>query len=660
MGSVAKVGGPTLYSTLPRFACGGFGYYQALPNPRFNPTSSVNAPSLSLSPPASLSSPPVDLEEAFLRRVYQASITVLGESSAGRAVRQLCDNHAQARRAITTDRASGAMVVAIVGATGQGKSWLMRRFVRSASVTAAIRSGNNADEATEHITWVGPVPPVNLDTRYERYLHCPSDQMFSLDTSYLLVDSPGATDNRRDVAETARLVLSMASVLLVVVRRDQMRSHTVDMLASASEGALVVPVINAVSEMSHTVQADSEAFIARIRRAAPLSQVTAPVYIADFETGGRTEAAVGQDAVKAIYQSLMAELAQGDSLGRTVHRLAAMDARFRAALHANLRDQLPGLTLAIQHLDEEARKLPEEIAESLVGGGPALRAAIRSRLRANLLTETSAIYFPYRTLLGLLSITSGAWDRVVLSLAGSLPSLISAAYTGARNLSQAGAAAQDVRDGIKRRSAAAVADRLGPLAARFRSEIHRLSHHGAPSTTHESGQAISQPAYLAGISALQERSQAIFDSQIEQASVSRSFATLSGLVGTMLFWALMAGPIVALYRGYVHASYISLRDFEGDLSQFPRPDLAMMLTSVILSVLPTAAFAMIVLSYVQGRRRVDAAEQSTRDQHRQAIAALQKQRVLRLEWDDPLLADAEFLLTAGSAGGHSPSQEKSS
>ena len=599
-------------------------------------------------------SPSTDPEAVFLRRVRQASISVLGESTAGRTVRQLCDSHAESRQSLTADRASGAMVVAIVGATGQGKSWLMRQFVKSPTVANAIRSGNNADEATERITWVGPNPPANLDVRFEQYLHCASEQMFSLEVPYLLVDSPGVTDNRHDVAETARLALSMASVLLMVVRRDQLRSYAVDLLASASEGSLVVPVINAVNADNGSLQTDSEAFVARIRRAAPRSQVTSAVHIADFETGSRQESVVASEATMAIYQALMGELAHGDSIGRVVHRLAAMDSKFRTALHSSLGDQLPSLSIAVQRLNEEAKLLPEEIAASLVGGGPALRAAIRSRLRASLLTDTSGIWFPYRTILGVLSLTSGAWDRVVLSLAGSLPSLIGAAYTGVRNMTQSSAIASDMRDGIRKRSAAAVADRLGPLASRFRTEIHRLSNNEAASaidhslSNHDSDRLRTQPAFLAGLDSLQEQSQEIFDSEIDRAAAPRNLATICGLVGTLLFWSLMAGPIVTLYRSYILASLASLVEFTGDLNQFPRPDLAMVLTSFVLSALPTAIFSMLVLSWVQGRRRVSVTEQSIRDRHREAILRLQQQRVLRLEWDDPLLADAEFLLTAGA------------
>jgi len=599
-------------------------------------------------------SPSTDPEAVFLRRVRQASISVLGESTAGRTVRQLCDSHAESRQSLTADRASGAMVVAIVGATGQGKSWLMRQFIKSPTVANAIRSGNNADEATESITWVGPNPPANLDVRFEQYLHCASEQMFSLEGRYLLVDSPGVTDNRHDVAETARLALSMASVLLMVVRRDQLRSYAVDLLASASEGSLVVPVINAVNADNGSLQTDSEAFVARIRRAAPRSQVTPAVHIADFETGSRQESVVGSEATKAIYQALIGELAHGDSIGRVVHRLAAMDSKFRTALHSSLRDQLPSLSIAVQRLNDEAKLLPEEIAASLVGGGPALCAGIRSRLRASLLTDTSGIWFPYRTILGVLSLTSGAWDRVVLSLAGSLPSLIGAAYTGVRNMTQSSAIASDMRDGIRKRSAAAVADRLGPLASRFRTEIHRLSNNDAASaidhslSNHDSARLRTQPAFLAGLDSLQEQSQKIFDSEIDRAAAPRNLATIYGLIGTLLFWSLMAGPVVTLYRSYIQASLASLIEFTGDLNQFPRPDLATVLTSFVLSALPTAIFSMLVLSWVQGRRRISVTEQSIRDRHREAILQLQQQRVLRLEWDDPLLADAEFLLTAGA------------
>ena len=61
--------------------------------------------------------------------------------------------------------------------------------------------------------------------------------MQSIGVPYLIVDSPGCTDDRRAVAAVAARALSLASVLLLVVRRDQIRSEAVGMLA---EDAIVM------------------------------------------------------------------------------------------------------------------------------------------------------------------------------------------------------------------------------------------------------------------------------------------------------------------------------------------------------------------------------------------------------------------------------------
>ena len=587
----------------------------------------------------------------FLNRVRRAATSVLGDGPAGREVMELCEDHAEARRMILEDRSSGLVVVAVVGPTGQGKSWLIQQLIRRSSAAAAIVTGNNADEATQKLVWIGPSPPADLDPMHEQYIHCKQSEMESIGTSYLLVDAPGSTDDRRVVASVAARALSLASVLVVVIRRDQIRSEAVGMLTEASEGTIVIPVINAIRHEDKAIAADVESLTARMRHAAPTSVIAGPVMINDFDVEGRTEDSVGSKAAQEVADSIQAMLGsswEGDRRRST--RLAALDARFRAALHSILSDQLPGLTAAVRRLDDEATALPREIAESLVGRDGPLRAAVRSRLRLSLMTETAAFWFPYRSILGLLNLTHGAWDRVLISLSGSLPSLVGAVWTSTKNLSVDRGAVQDVRDGLQRRSAAAVADRLGPLAARFRDELSELrQQRGLSKPTISSQNTKSQVAYLSGIDTLQESSQRIFDEETDRVSVTRFAAIAAGLIGTVIFWFLMAGPVVALYRGYFDASYLTLREFAGDLERFPRPDLSMMLTSFLLSLLPTALFSMVVLSLAQGRRRVLCAEQQIRQRHHETIAALQRDGVLQLRWDEPLLADAEFLLSAGAA-----------
>src|SRR5690606_41740943 len=47
-------------------------------------------------------------------------------------------------------------------------------------------------------------------------------------------------------------------------------------------------------------------------------------------------------------------------------------------------------------------------------------------------------------------------------------------FRSAKNVSAEASGSRDIRDGLKRRAAAIVADRLGPLTTRFRSELKRL------------------------------------------------------------------------------------------------------------------------------------------------------------------------------------------
>ncbi|TWU51386.1 hypothetical protein [Rubripirellula reticaptiva] len=588
--------------------------------------------------------------ENFLRRVRRSATHVLGDSPTGREVFELCDEHAEARRMILEDRSQGNTVVAIVGATGQGKSWLVRQMVRNSSAAASIRSGNNLDEATEKLVWIGPFPPADLDPRNEQYIHCSDNDMQSIGVPYLLVDAPGATDDRPAIAAVARRALSMSSVLLLMVRRDQLRSETVAILTEASEGTVVIPIVNAVRR-DNSLDTDIDAFISRMRKAAPTSRVVAPVIIEDFDVNERSEEAVGKATAEAVATRLQSEIGdawEGDRRRST--RMSALDARFRSALHEILGDRLPDLTAAVRRLNTEARQLPLEVAESLVGSGGSMQAAVRSRLRLSLLNDTAALWFPYRTQLGILNLTHGAWDRVLMSLSGSLPSLVSAVWTSTKNFSMDRDAQDDVRDGLRKRSDAAVADRLGPLAIRFRDEVSALRDGKKHSTSSLSDKpSRGQVAHLSGLDTLQEKSQQIFETEVDRVSMSRFTAMTCALIGTLIFWSLMASPVIALYGEYLDASLTTLRDLSCDLNAFPRPDFGMLLTSLILSVLPTALFAMIVLSIAQSRARVRAAEARIRSSHHDAIEKLQRDGVLRLRWDEPLLTDAEFLLSAGAA-----------
>lgn len=594
----------------------------------------------------------------FLRRVRRSGNSVLGDSETGRQVRVLCDEHEQARQLITQDRSAGALVLAVVGATGQGKSWLVRQMIQGSAAQTSIRSGNNLDQSTEELVWVGSQQPADLDARFERFIRVPADEMQPMGMPYLLVDAPGATDDRQGIVVVAKRALSLASALLLVVRRDQIRGRTPATLAIASEGTIVLPVISATPVQDEAFDADVDAFLANLRSAAPNSVIARPIVVEDFQVSERDENVVGSETATEVVRRLKTELENNpDSDRRKSKRLEALDGRFRAALSGLLADELPGLTRAVNRLNEEAIKLPGEVAATLIGSEGPMLAAVRSRLRLKMLTSTGAIWFPYRTMLALFNLTHGAWDRLLLSLSGSLPSLVSTIWTSTKALTTDNNASQEMRDGLQRRSAAAVSDRLGPLAFQFRQELAILRASSDDPAADGNDRSKLPPAQgnqgslasMAGVDALQEKSQAIFEDAIEQHAISDGASTTMALIGTLIFWALMAGPFVALYTEYLSASYDTLAGGSANLKHFPKPEFATVLTSFALSLLPTAIFAMIALSIAQSTSRVNSAAKWIRNGHDDAIEDLQRNRVLRLRWEDSLLSDAEFLVSAGSS-----------
>ncbi|WP_164100655.1 GTPase [Candidatus Laterigemmans baculatus] len=599
-----------------------------------------------------LASPSLDSQEP-VEAIRRAAAHVFGDRPAGRAIVELCDQHAEVRQRILDQRVPDATVIAVVGATGQGKSWLIRQLVENPAVRGAIRSGDAQQDATRRLYWVGPQPPAGLDERFESYLHCSATAMLDLGGPYLVVDTPGATDLDEATVAAANRALSMASVLILVIRREQLRSQTAGRIVHASEGTLVLPVINAVRSPDDDAElrTDVDALMHRLRAAAPEGEILPVMLVPDFDLAGRDEATIAAEAVEGLATRLRPQLALGDvGQRRRGLRLESADRQFAQQVREQLGDHLPRLTAAVDRLHEATRSLPHDVAIELIGSGGVLRAGIRSRLRAEMLVTTAAIWFPYRTLLGLLNLTHGAWDRVILAFSGSLPSLVTAAWSGVRNLADQRGTAEASTGAVRARSSAMVADRIVPLVNRFRTELARLRPQEEQARYGEEegfGNPDVSPVAMLGIDSLQEEAQQIFEEEIARAAPTPLAAQLYGAIGTVIFWGLMAGPVVSLYRSYFAASYESLRELAGDLENFPHPSFGMVLTSLLLSLLPTALFAMLVLTWVQRRSKQERAAEAIARRLEAAIDRLQHDRVLRLELRDPLLEDAQRLIRAG-------------
>lgn len=591
---------------------------------------------------------PIDAALENLDRLTHAIHSVFSQRPLGRQLLRLCDQHRDALGALTQQGTVDYTAIALMGATGQGKTWLMQQIVHDPAVRKGLPSGDSQHEATRQIVWVGPRAPAASDSRHERYLYCAQTAMLDLGGPYLLVDTPGATDVDVWTAELAQQAIQTASVLVLVIRREQLRSQVPGQLAAAADGAIIIPVVTAIrtSRDDPAVRSDIDACVTRIRAMAPRSEIEGAIEVPDFALAKESEERIGEEFAAHFAQRLRPHFTHGSiAQRRLLDRVDALQERFFLAIQDELRDHLPRLAAAIGHLEAEVERLPMEVATELVGSGAVLRGAIRARVRSEILLGTPMLCFPYRTLLGILNLTQGAWDQLLLAFSGSLPSLFGVAWSSLRNVRE-GEARDRAKETFRNRCRGMVDQRLRPYVQRFREEVCELRE-GTGKRNAVDGAAEMPGAQLRGIEEIESQALAIFQREILLAAPSPLAVLASGLCGTLLFWGLLAGPIVALYRSYFGASYGSLRLGAIGLDQFPQPPLGLLLTSLLLSLLPTMILAMIHLTWSQRRSQQERIAARIDRGIEEMIDLLWREHGLRLEFVDPLLEDARFLVQVG-------------
>ncbi len=585
---------------------------------------------------------------SFAQSISDATTAVFGETPLTLSVYEACQRYANDLKNIQSGRGINALLIAIVGAKGQGKTWSARQFVRDERIQSYLRSGDLTDDATTRLVWIGPVAPDGLDPESEIYYPCQANQLAKLGPTYVLLDTPGLTDVNQRAAKLAEQALSLAPVKLLVIARDQIRAAINMQVARQIDGSECFPIITSVEpeempggECASGLAADLRSLHQQLEVMAPRSTVHTELLIPDFEITG-DESAASQVFLSGILDRFndLANSSQKLDTAREQRTKAAAE-RLTGTVAKLFETELPHLRLAVDQLHRETEHLPERVLQSLLGSQDVLATGVRMRLRARLVSDTSLIWFPYRTLMSTLNLTQGAWDRVMLALAGSVPSLFGALASWAKNVKQNREFSLEVEDGIRRRTQQQVEERLRPLCDQFHRTVLKLR----PRDERISREVHSTGVHLSGIEELQNRSRQIFESAIEKNATASWLVQLLAVVGVFIFWIFMAGPIVLIYREYFAASIDVLSGGHASkLEDFPHPTPGLMFTSLVLSLLPLAVYCMIVLTISLSNRKVQRVARTIVDDHQRSIEELKATRIIRLEFDDPLLHQAEFLL----------------
>jgi hypothetical protein len=586
----------------------------------------------------------------FSQRVVDATRLVFGERPLSNAVAEACARYEKDVVNIRSGRGINALTLAIVGAKGQGKTWVARQLVRDPQIRNALRSGDLANDATTRLVWIGPLAPDGLDGASEIYLPCRASDMAEIGQPYVVLDTPGVTDTNQRAAEIASDALTLAPIKLLVIARDQLRAAANIQIATRIDGAVCIPVISSVepdelrdgSESATQLKSDLRTLRDQLHLRTPRVRLTPEVLVPDFEITGDESASSASFVSQLIDRLSELDLDELSLTNAREARLQSSQARLRSDVASLIGAELPQLASAVERLNRETEILPDRVLASLLGSSSVLETGVRMRLRTRLVSDTFLFWFPYRTVMSTLNLTQGAWDRVVLAMAGSVPSLFGTLASWAKNVRQTREFNLEMQDGIRLRTQRQVEERLKPLCDQFHRTVMKLRPKEERSPAHDTGN--SRGMSLSGIDELQNKSQHIFDAAIDEQATPNILVQLLGFAGTLLFWAFMGGPIVLIYREYLFASLHALNGTETRLENFPHPTPSLLITSVVLSVLPLTFFCMIVLTLSLSRRKVAKVAAQIIQEHEQAIAELKKKNVIRLEFEDELLQQAEFLL----------------
>ncbi|MFM9116481.1 MAG: hypothetical protein ACKOU6_10025 [Planctomycetota bacterium] len=680
--------------------------------------------------------------EPWCTRVEAAAERLFANSEWWPRIHSITSSLRQDVRRLVERGADSTPTLVVIGSLGQGKSWLARCFLTSdrdnESLRGELRTGQNHDDRTESVTWFGPSPPPGLNAlsawsseltpavettsastasassaalrTNERFWLVPQSRLLDLGRPYVVADTPGHSDLDAPRRSLAGTVGAAATIKLLVCSFAQVRDGGLARWIADLDGSVILPVIRyrpavakssessssvaaavssvgaavSVGEPTATQRADVQRELEQWRRLAPQVQWLEPCFMPDLDL-------FGEDAARQLVQARLQQTLT-PALGRVAQLREATERQLRHRWQ--VAQQQLAITLLpfrqrvlapIEQLETLTHHLPERLLAELVGEEDEVRLALRPRLRADWIERTPSICFPYRSLLGLLAITAGAWDRLALSLIGSLPSLVLTALQAARNARDFTLASRQLLAGLSERVERLLRDEFRGAIRQFRVAVSA----SLPVDLAASERALRAEASVAGVrgsgvpvagelvagalggaaagdlavrpdtAAAHGEADGIrivglegaeADSRRILQEVVRARRSLTSVVyafawlATGCFLFLLTGPLVALYRAYLIAHHDALLAGASQWQEFPAPTGGMLLSSLVLSVLPVFVVALGALTWCCRAARVRVAAVDIRQRHRDALQQRFESGALRIELTDPQLDAARQLL----------------
>lgn len=585
----------------------------------------------------------------FADRVEEAVLELGATHGSLAALPARCAAFREACESIASNRGLQRLTIAFIGPRNAGKTTLLGQLLTDSAVRAQLPRGVEHAGSTRRLLWVGPESPADLDARAEQWIPCAAAALPDLGVPCQLVDVPGFDDRDPDVRIAANRALDSALVKVLVVEQRQLEAFAVQEHLSASDGSLVLPVVNQAGGVD---AAETVAFATALKVAVPAARVLAPLVVPDFERRDADEAAVLERAgerLTAVLREALTDQGTGGAwaVALAQPQLQARLARFRNEVRRTAQTALPATSEALSELETALRELPEKAFGDLLGNPRALEFAIRGRLRSRLLHHTPLLFFPWRLTLGIANLVWGALDRLPLMLLGSLPSWASAGMAAVRNLRQSrslqAATTEGLRTETEELAEALVRPRLRRFEQSLRADLRQTRDESRkPVATHD--------LRIEGLGLLQSRSVAVFREALERHAPGRLAAMLAGLPGVLIFWGLFIWPLIAVYQDYLRASLGVWQQATEATRLFPADLGGLLLSAALLAWAPMAAWLVLSVGWLSRSDRARRCVEQIQAGRHQAVKELLAEGLLSLESTHRRQMACRSLLLGDTAG----------
>lgn len=573
----------------------------------------------------------ISLSLDTIERIEGTLNELFRDSQQGAALALRCARAKDEILALHTGRGLSLTPIAVIGSKNAGKSWICGLLVKDDATKQRIPCGETSDVSTKQATWIGPDVPPELNPDWEVYLRVPSDGMEDLGRGYVLLDLPGYDDAVIAGRESALRTVKGIPLRVVVCSSATMGIETQFSYLSASDGCRIVPVVidNNYPQLNQRGTNDLQTLHEKIQIQCRNAEVEPPVVIPHATHNGRSVDENTNEA-RRVLLPLLKKVLNAPEISREVMENVVIH-RLRREIASDLKEFVQGVAPAYWALVNEENAVAAKLVLRILGSDNQLEAGVRMKMRMFTLARTSLINFPYRTFVGVFSLTAGAWDRLAFALAGSVPSLALLAFQTARNITTLTQSRDKVRHALAERLEAMARDELA-----VRNEVLLRAINGRlPGGFCECSKNVVARTSFAGLSQVTAESQAIFEEVVQKHAVGKGLTRTLGTLASLAFWALAAGPVWSIYREYCGAWMKSLTA-GGSWQAFPIPSGAMILATLLLIVLPTIVLALIAVAFSTPDDAVKLAIEDVKSDHDTLLARLSQGHTVRLVSDDPV------------------------